>query len=71
MRQKTHVCPKCGSTKWKLINETDQIDNFISGSEIVSQHTKCIDCHHIGIFPIIDEDKVREFKRRFREPRLT
>ena len=52
------ICPKCGSTNTKMPP---------AGMDIkLTKPDYCKDCGNIGIFPEVEEDKVKEFRKKIK-----
>jgi predicted RNA-binding Zn-ribbon protein involved in translation (DUF1610 family) len=63
MKKTVNICPKCGSTNIKHTSKI-RYDIVAFGAPVVF---KCEDCGFCGkIFPEIDFDKVKDFKKAFK-----
>lgn len=53
------LCPKCGSSN-------KQMSGLWTAPYVPAKY-KCPDCRYEGIFVEVDEDKISEFKSKFRK----
>jgi len=49
------ICPHCGST---------EIHSNAEGFHIIANQSRCNGCGHQGIFPEVEQSKVKDFKRQ-------
>jgi len=68
MPKKTiYLCPKCGSTNCKLASPIKSSDIFrINTDELVNNVLECRNCGYLGIFYVVDKDKVKEVQKQFK-----
>jgi RNase P subunit RPR2 len=59
---KIKICPKCGSTRITIPS---------AGLDLkMTQRDMCQDCGEIGNFPEIDEDKVKNFSKTYKNRKI-
>lgn len=61
------ICPKCGSTNWKMPNPTHATVGSLTRVQMVNNVHLCQDCDYQGIFPEVEESKVEEFRKQLKE----
>lgn len=58
------ICPKCGSTNWKVPTPLKSSESMINVYHLVNQLSECNDCGYIGIFYSADKKSISKLKLR-------
>lgn len=62
-----YLCPKCGSINWKFPNPIKGTDSMINFPGMVNNLFECQDCGYLGIFFVVDDDKVKKIQKEFKK----
>ncbi|MFO8015598.1 MAG: hypothetical protein R6U32_00690 [Candidatus Woesearchaeota archaeon] len=61
-RKEVRVCPKCGSARKSQSDDPNSGRSFAGGVSH-SGHYRCMDCGYKGIFPVVDESELENFRK--------
>ena len=63
-KEEIRICPECGSGNWKFPNPLKPANKMINTYHLVNNLFECVDCGHIGIFFLIDEETKKGLKTK-------
>jgi len=67
MEKFVKICPKCGSTNWKMAGIKDFEGSFaFAGQASMHAEMKCLDCGYVGNFLEADENELKEIQKEIK-----
>lgn len=66
-KETTYLCSKCGSTNWKFPNPLKISESMINFPGMVKNLLECKNCGCVGVFLVVDKNKVKEVQRKLKK----